>query len=66
LRKEHRGIILGGAMVIEGSCSKGERLLSENKIGGAAPRRVQARGVAPRGEWSFSIDVKGGEIVTLM
>ena len=33
---------------------------------GVVPRRVQAKGVAPRGEWQFSIDVKGGEIVTLM
>jgi hypothetical protein len=36
------------------------------QIGGAAPRRVQARGAAPRGEWFFAIDVKGGEIITLM
>jgi hypothetical protein len=37
-------------------CSKGERLYSRKKIGG----------VAPRGEWLFAIDVKGGEIITLM
>jgi hypothetical protein len=37
-------------------CSKGERLFSDNKTGG----------VAPRGEWPFAIDVKGGEIITLM
>jgi hypothetical protein len=40
-------------------CSKGERLFSDrgsNKTGGAAPR----------GEWPFSIDVKGGELITLM
>jgi hypothetical protein len=43
-------MILGGAMV----------------IGGATPMRVQAGGEAPREEWSFSIDVKGGEIFTLM
>jgi hypothetical protein len=30
------------------------------------PRRLKVRGVAPRGEWPFAIDVKGGEIVTLM
>jgi hypothetical protein len=36
--------------------SKGERLFSGNKTGGATPR----------GEWPFSIDVKGGEIITLM
>jgi hypothetical protein len=39
--------------------SKGERLFNGNKIGGASPRRVQARGTMPRGEWPFSIDVKG-------
>jgi hypothetical protein len=37
-------------------CSKGERLFSGNKTGGEAPR----------GEWPFAIDVKGGEIITLM
>jgi hypothetical protein len=37
-------------------CSKRERLYSGNKIGGATPR----------GEWPFSIDVKGGDIITLM
>jgi hypothetical protein len=37
-------------------CSKGERLYNGNKTGGAAPR----------GEWPFSIDVKGGDIITLM
>ena len=47
-------------------CSKWERLFSDNKIGGETPRRVQGRGATPRGEWPFSIDVKGGEIVTLM
>jgi hypothetical protein len=37
-------------------CSKRERLFSGNKTGGEAPR----------GEWPFSIDVKGEEIITLM
>ena len=36
------------------------------QIGGAAPRRVQSRGATPRGEWTFSIDVKGEVIITLM
>jgi hypothetical protein len=36
--------------------TKGERLHSSNKTGGAAPRE----------EWPFAIDVKGGEIITLM
>jgi hypothetical protein len=43
-------MILGGAMVTRGS----------------APRRVQVGGETPREEWPFSIDVKGGEIVTLI
>jgi hypothetical protein len=33
---------------------------------GSIPRRVQAGGATPRRELPFSIDVKGGEIVTLM
>jgi hypothetical protein len=37
-------------------CSKGDRLYNGNKTGGATPR----------GEWPFSIDVKGGEIIALM
>jgi hypothetical protein len=37
-------------------CSKGERLFIGNKTGGEAPR----------GECPFSIDVKGGELITLM
>jgi hypothetical protein len=41
---------------IDISCSKGEILFNENKT----------RGAAPRGEWPFSIDVKWGEIITLM
>jgi hypothetical protein len=35
---------------------KRERLFSGNKT----------RGATPRGEWPFSIDVKGGELITLM
>jgi hypothetical protein len=27
---------------------------------------IQIGGAAPRGEWPFAIDVKGGEIITLM
>ena len=38
------------------TCSKGERLFSGNKTGGAAPR----------GECPFVVDVKGGDIVTMM
>ena len=45
---------------------KGGDYLAANKIGGASPRRVQARGTTPRGERPFAIDVEGGEIVTLM
>jgi hypothetical protein len=69
LKKEHRGIIPGGAMITGGVCSmyfqhyirlislvQKERLYNNNKTGG----------VAPRGEWPFAIDVKGGEIITLM
>jgi hypothetical protein len=72
-RHNSRGAMVRGSMSnvsalhqIDIPCSKGERLFSGNKIGGASPRRVQARGAAPRGEWPFSIDVKGGEMVTLM
>jgi hypothetical protein len=36
------------------------------QTGGTTPRRVHAGGAAPRGERPFSIDIKGGEIVTLM
>jgi hypothetical protein len=43
-----------------------QRKIKGIQIGGAAPRRVQARGEAPSGEWPFDIDVKGGEIITLM
>jgi hypothetical protein len=43
-----------------------QRKFKDIQIGGESPRRVQARGAAPRGEWPFAIDVKGGEIITLM
>jgi hypothetical protein len=43
-----------------------QRKIKGTQTGGAAPRKVQARGTTPRGKWPFSIDVKGGEIVTLM
>jgi hypothetical protein len=33
---------------------------------GSIPKESSSRGATPRGEWPFSIDVKGGEIVTLM
>ena len=83
LKKDHRGIIPGGAMVTGGVCSmyiqhyirvislvqNGRYYLEEdqrNSDWGETPRRMQAGGAAPRGEWPFSIDVKGGDIVTLM
>jgi hypothetical protein len=43
-----------------------QRNIKGIQTGGVVPRRVQARGEAPRGEWPFAIDVKRGEIVTLM
>jgi hypothetical protein len=43
-----------------------QRNIKGTQIGGEAPMKVQARGATPRGKWPFSIDVKGGEIVTLM
>jgi hypothetical protein len=43
-----------------------QRKIKGIQVGGAAPRRVQAGGATPRRELPFSIDVKGGEIVTLM
>jgi hypothetical protein len=43
-----------------------QRKIKGIQIGGASPRRVHARGAAPREESPFSIDVKGGEIITLM
>jgi hypothetical protein len=55
----HRGSIRNAFSTlyqIDIPCSKGDRLFSNNKTGGATPR----------GEWPFSIDVKGGEIITLM
>jgi hypothetical protein len=33
--------------------------------GGVTPRRVQVEGATPTRELPFSVDVKGGEIVTL-
>jgi len=43
-----------------------QRKIKGIQIGGATPMRVQARVASPRGEWPFAIDVKGGEIITLM
>jgi hypothetical protein len=43
-----------------------QRKIKGTQTGGETPRKVQAGGVAPRGEWPFAIDVKGGEIITLM
>jgi hypothetical protein len=43
-----------------------QRKIKGIHIGGGAPRRIQVRVEAPRGEWPFAIDVKGGEIITLM
>jgi hypothetical protein len=43
-----------------------QRKIKGTQIGGAAPRKVQTGVVSPRGKWPFAIDVKGGEIVTLM
>jgi hypothetical protein len=43
-----------------------QRNIKGIQTGGASPRRVQVGGEARRGEWPFSIDVKGGEIITLM
>jgi hypothetical protein len=69
LKKEHRGIIPGGAMVTGGVCSMYFqhyiRLISLVQKG-RDYTAVQERGAAPRGEWPFAIDVKGGEIITLM
>jgi hypothetical protein len=51
------------------SFSKGRDYSEEIKgsqIGGESPRKVQVGGAAQRGKLPFSIDVKGGEIVTLM
>jgi hypothetical protein len=65
LKKEHRSIIFGGAMVTGGVFSmylkhyfrvislvqKGEiihRKIKGIQTGGSTPRRVQARGAAPR------------------
>jgi hypothetical protein len=43
-----------------------QRKIKGIQIGGAAPRRVQAGEATPKGEWPFAIDVKRGEMVTLM
>jgi hypothetical protein len=43
-----------------------QRKIKGIQTGGATPRRVQVGGEAPRGEFPFAIDVKGGEMVTLM
>jgi hypothetical protein len=34
-----------------------QRKFKDIQTGGEAPRRVQTRGAAPRGEWPFAIDV---------
>jgi hypothetical protein len=43
-----------------------QRKIKGIQTGGVSPRRVQARGTTPRFEWPFAIDVKGGELITLM
>jgi hypothetical protein len=43
-----------------------KRKIKGIQVGGETPRRVQAGGATPRRELPVSIDVKGGEIVTLM
>jgi hypothetical protein len=43
-----------------------QRKIKGIQIGGAVPRRMQVGGASPRGEWPFAIDVKGGELITLM
>jgi hypothetical protein len=43
-----------------------QRNIKGTQKGGETPRKVQAGGAAPRGKWPFAIDVKWGEIVTLM
>jgi hypothetical protein len=35
----------------------------KNSDRGSSPRKVQSRAAAPRGEWPFAIDVKGGEMI---
>jgi hypothetical protein len=47
-------------------CSKGERLFrgrSKHSNREINPKESSSKGVAPRGEWPFSIDVKGGEMI---
>jgi hypothetical protein len=46
-------------------CSKGERLF-RGRSKALRQGEQQVGGPVPRGEWPFSIDVKGGEIITLM
>jgi hypothetical protein len=72
LKKEHRGIIPGGAMVTGGVCSmyiqhyiRVISLVQKGRDYSEEDQR-QTGGSTPRGEWPFSIDVKGGEIITLM
>jgi hypothetical protein len=43
-----------------------QRKIKSTETGGTTSMKAQAEGVAPRGKWLFVIDVKGGEIVTLM
>jgi hypothetical protein len=43
-----------------------QRKLKGIQIGGEIPKESSGRGASPRRELPFSIDVKGGEIVTLM
>jgi hypothetical protein len=43
-----------------------QRKTKGTQTGGAAPRKSQVGGATPRGKWPFAIDVKGGDIVTLM
>jgi hypothetical protein len=43
-----------------------QRKIKGIQAAGATRRRVHAGGAAPRRELSFAIDVKGGEIITLM
>ena len=33
---------------------------------GSIPKENASRGASPRGAWPFAIDVKGGELITLM
>jgi hypothetical protein len=56
----HRGSMFDVSSTLHQSdipCSKGERLFRKELKQGEQ---------APRGEWPFAIDVKGGELITLM